>query len=68
MIFDFSARDCASNSSLRARARSCTISTAQDGRYLAGSLRNEEPPVNYTANELNEARYSPDAIRRLGTR
>ncbi|MFT3810429.1 MAG: DUF1329 domain-containing protein [Micropepsaceae bacterium] len=40
----------------------------QDGRYLAGSLRNEEPPVNYTANELNEARYSPDAIRRLGTR
>lgn len=40
----------------------------QDGRYLAGSLRNEEPPVNYTANELNEARYSPDAIRRMGTR
>ena len=40
----------------------------QDGRYLAGSLRNEEPPVNYTANELNDARYSPDAIRRLGTR
>lgn len=40
----------------------------QDGRYLAGSLRNEEPPVNYNANELNEARYSPDAIRRLGTR
>lgn len=40
----------------------------QDGRYLAGSLRNEEPPVNYSANELTEARYSPDAIRRLGTR
>jgi hypothetical protein len=40
----------------------------QDGRYLAGSLRNEEPPVNYSANELTESRYSPDAIRRMGTR
>ena len=40
----------------------------QDGRYLASSLRNEEPPANYKANELNEARYTPDAIRRLGLR
>ena len=40
----------------------------QDGRYLAGSLRNEEPPANYDARDLNEARYTPDAIRRLGVR
>jgi hypothetical protein len=39
-----------------------------DGRYLAGSLRNEEPPVNYDARELNEDRYTPQAIRNLGVR
>jgi hypothetical protein len=26
----------------------------------------EEPPVNYFADELNEARYTPEAIRTLG--
>jgi hypothetical protein len=40
----------------------------QDGRYLASSLRNEEPPANYNASELDEGRYTPDAIRRLGLR
>ncbi len=40
----------------------------QDGRYLAGSLRNEEPPTNYDARELNVDRYTPDAIRRMGVR
>jgi hypothetical protein len=39
-----------------------------DGRYLALSMRNEEPPVNYFADELNEARYTPEAIRTLGVR
>ena len=38
------------------------------GRYLALSLRNEEPPVNYFADDLNEARYTPEAIRTLGVR
>lgn len=38
------------------------------GRYLALSLRAEEPPVNYFADELSEARYTPEAIRTLGIR
>lgn len=38
------------------------------GRYLALSMRAEEPPVNYFADELNEARYTPEAIRTLGVR
>ena len=38
------------------------------GRYLALSMRSEEPPVNYFADELNEARYTPEAIRTLGVR
>jgi hypothetical protein len=38
------------------------------GRYLALSMRSEEPPVNYFADELNEARYTPEAIRSLGVR
>ena len=37
-------------------------------RYLALSMRSEEPPVNYFADELNEARYTPEAIRTLGVR
>ncbi|MBL9098617.1 MAG: DUF1329 domain-containing protein [Alphaproteobacteria bacterium] len=37
-------------------------------RYLALSMRAEEPPVNYFADELNEARYTPEAIRTLGVR
>jgi hypothetical protein len=39
-----------------------------DGRYLALSMRNEEPPVNYFADELQESRYTPEAIRTLGVR
>jgi hypothetical protein len=38
------------------------------GRYMAESMRSEEPPVNYFADELNEARYTPEAIRTLGVR
>jgi hypothetical protein len=40
----------------------------QSGRYLAISMRAEEPPINYFADELNEARYTPEAIRSLGVR
>lgn len=40
----------------------------QDRRYLALSLRNEEPPTNYAADELNPDRYTPQAIRALGVR
>lgn len=40
----------------------------QDGRYLASTLRGEEPPVNYFADELNEDRYTPQAIRGMGKR
>lgn len=39
-----------------------------DRRYLALSLRNEEPPTNYAADELQENRYTPQAIRALGVR
>ena len=38
------------------------------GRYLALSMRAEEPPVNYFADELQESRYTPEAIRTLGVR
>jgi hypothetical protein len=38
------------------------------GRYLALSMRSEEPPVNYFADELQESRYTPEAIRTLGVR
>jgi hypothetical protein len=38
------------------------------GRYLAGQMRNEQPPVNYFADELSDSRYTPDAIRSLGVR
>jgi len=37
-------------------------------RYLAQSLRSEEPPANFFADELQESRYTPDAIRTLGVR
>ena len=36
--------------------------------YLAGSLRNEEPPVNYNATGSAKHAAAPDAIRRLGVR
>lgn len=38
------------------------------GRYLAGSLVNQEQQINWNADELSEDRYTPDAIRRLGVR
>jgi hypothetical protein len=31
-------------------------------------MQNEEPPVNYFADELDPARYTPNAIRQLGVR
>lgn len=39
-----------------------------NGRYLVGGLINEEPAVNFFATELQEDRYTPAAIRRLGVR
>ena len=39
-----------------------------NGRYLAGGLINEEPAINFFATELDENRYTPSAIRRLGIR
>jgi len=39
-----------------------------NGRYLVGGLINEEPAVNFYASELQEERYTPSAIRRLGIR
>ncbi len=38
------------------------------GRYLVDSFINEEPSSNYNADELEEKRYTPDAIRQLGVR
>ncbi len=40
----------------------------QAGRYLALALQNEEPPVNYSADELDPSRYTPNSIRQLGVR
>ena len=40
----------------------------QSGRYLALGMQNEEPPVNYAADELDPSRYTPNAIRQLGVR
>ena len=39
-----------------------------NGRYLIGGLTNQEPQINYYADELKEGRYTPGAIRRMGTR
>ncbi len=38
------------------------------GRYLVGGFTNQEPPINFFADELKEDRYTPDSIRRLGVR
>ncbi|MGV8996229.1 MAG: DUF1329 domain-containing protein [Parvibaculaceae bacterium] len=40
----------------------------QAGRYLALGLQNEEPPVNYFADELDASRYTPNSIRQMGVR
>jgi len=39
-----------------------------NGRYLALAMQNEEPGVNYFADELNADRYTPASIRQLGVR
>jgi len=38
------------------------------GRYLAGSLINQEKPFNFDADALNESRYTPEALRTIGVR
>ena len=38
------------------------------GRYLASTFINQETQINFFADELNEERYTPDSIRRLGVR
>ncbi|CAM9134817.1 unnamed protein product [Phaeothamnion confervicola] len=38
------------------------------GRYLVDSFVNQEQQINFFADELNEERYTPDSIRRLGVR
>ncbi|NIJ41224.1 hypothetical protein FHS78_001511 [Parvibaculum indicum] len=40
----------------------------QAGRYLALAMQNEEPPVNYFADELDKSRFTPNAIRQMGVR
>lgn len=40
----------------------------QAGRYLALAMQNEEPAVNYFADELDVNRYTPASIRQLGVR
>lgn len=37
-------------------------------RYLVGGLINEEPPINYFADELNEDRYTPASISKMSGR
>lgn len=39
-----------------------------NGRYIIGGLLNQEGPINFFADDLDENRYTPSAIRRLGTR
>ncbi|MGB3810836.1 MAG: DUF1329 domain-containing protein [Parvibaculum sp.] len=45
-----------------------TVYDLQAGRYLALGMQNEEPPVNYFADELDPSRYTPNSIRQLGVR
>ncbi len=40
----------------------------QNGRYLALSMRNEQPPLDYSADHLDADRYQPARLRRLGVR
>lgn len=40
----------------------------QASRYLAAGLQNEEPPINFFADELDGTRYTPSAIRQMGAR
>jgi len=38
------------------------------GRYLVDSFVNQEPQISWSADELTEDRYTPDAIRQMGVR
>ncbi|MBG53554.1 MAG: outer membrane lipoprotein-sorting protein [Rhodobiaceae bacterium] len=40
----------------------------QAGRYLSLAMTNEEPQINYFADELDANRYTPASIRQLGVR
>ncbi len=40
----------------------------QNGRYLALAMRNEQPPLDYFADDLDPERYQPARLRRLGVR
>jgi hypothetical protein len=40
----------------------------QAERYLTDGMQNEEPPINFSADELDLRRYTPEAIRQLGVR
>lgn len=40
----------------------------QASRYLASGMQNEEPPINFFADELDGDRYTPSAIRQMGAR
>lgn len=40
----------------------------QNGRYLALALRNEQPPLDYFAEDLDPGRYQPAKLRRMGMR
>ncbi len=43
-----------------------TVYDLKSGRYLALGLVNEEPPINFNADHLNDRRYTPANVRRLG--
>jgi hypothetical protein len=39
-----------------------------NGRYIIGGLLNQEGPIDFFADDLDDDRYTPSAIRRIGTR
>ncbi len=45
-----------------------TVYDLQNGRYLALGMRNEQPPLDYFATDLDAERYQPSRLRRLGVR
>ena len=54
---------------VRFSATTCrSVYDIQAGRYLALAMQNEEPPVNYFADELDASRYTPNSIRQMGVR
>jgi len=40
----------------------------QSGRYIVFALKNEEKQFNLNATDVDPAQFTPDAVRRLGTR